>query len=93
MNAGKFTLIKRTSPVGMTVGSVVTLVDVPHERILSAHEAINAVPHRAKVFGMVVCEDFPPALGEMERGESVMVAKAKDGSAYLYLLKVSDGVK
>jgi len=91
---GKFVLIARKSPMGTVLasGEAMTLVNEPTQRILSGKEAIGSVRHQSKVLGLVLCEDFPPALGAMERGESVLVASARDESRYLFLLKVADGV-
>ncbi|MDX2078591.1 MAG: hypothetical protein SFZ02_19320 [bacterium] len=83
---GKFVLIKRTTALGVAV-----IVDEPKERLLTAGDVLGASTQRAKVFGMTMADDFPPALGEMERGDSVMVAKKRDESEFLFLLKVSEG--
>ena len=83
---GKFVLIKRTTALGVAV-----IVDEPKERLLTAGDVLGASTQRAKVFGMAMVEDFPPALGTMVRGDSVMVAKKRDDSEFLFLQKVSDG--
>ena len=84
----KFTLILRN---GMNGNGGVTLPDEPKERLMEARDALGQATHRAKVLGMVVVDDFPPALGGMQRGDSVLVAVSKDETKHLFLLKVSDG--
>jgi hypothetical protein len=83
---GKFVLIKRTTALGAAV-----IVDEPKERLLTAGDVVGAITQRVRVFGMVLDKDFPPALVGMVQGDSVVVAKMRDESAYLVLQKVSDG--
>lgn len=84
MNTGRYILIKRTSPLLEK-----DVVDDLNEKLLSAGDVVGQAHHRAKTFGMKLCEDFPPALSDMKKGESVMVASAKDGTGYLFVLKVT----
>lgn len=85
---GKFTLILRN---GMNGNGGVTLPDEPKERLMTARDALGQASHRAKVLGMTIVDDFPPALGGMQRGEQVLVAVSPDETKHLFLLKVSNG--
>lgn len=40
---------------------------------------------------MTLVEDFPPVLGKMVKGDSVLVAKKRDDTEFLFLLKVAEG--
>jgi len=88
MMTGKFCLILRN---GAGSNSPVVLPDEPNNRLMTARDVLGQATHRAKVLGLVIVDDFPPALGDMVRGESVLVAVSRDETKRLFLLKVSDG--
>lgn len=85
---GKYTLIVRKSPLNVVSNDPLVM---PEFKPMDANTALRQAGHHAKTLRLKLVDDFPPALGNMSKGESLLVAKADDDTKYMYLLKVSDG--
>ena len=88
MKAGKYTLIVRNSAMAVFSDTPVMMRDF---KPMDANTVLRQATHDAKVLRLKLVDDFPPVLGDMQRGESLLVAKVDDDTKYMYLLKVSDG--